>query len=162
MFAQAAALLFFVTKTLRDREPLQRFFELAIVSRDDPRESRRELRPHRDFAFAFVLEIEKLRDDLRSALLCIEFGRFEDGPVPFDKSIAPRHLAPSSEDVIPLRGLIRQKIAKSGKSLHLLGANAAARFYRHELKRRSNKCPPAGVEFLHGGEHSVQPTKGQI
>ena len=34
----------------------------------NPRERRRQLRSHRDFAVAFVGEIEKLRDDLGAAL----------------------------------------------------------------------------------------------
>ena len=80
MFAQPAALLFFVAKTLRDREPLQRLAEFAFMRRDDAREGRRQLRAQRDFALAFVGEIEELRDDLRAALFFVKLGRFENGP----------------------------------------------------------------------------------
>ena len=95
MFAQPAALLFFVTKTLRDGKPLQRLFEFALVRRDHARQRRRHFRPQRDFAFAFVGEIEKLRDDFRAAFLSVKIGRLEDRAVPFDKPIAPRRLRAS-------------------------------------------------------------------
>ena len=67
MLAQPAALLFLVTKTLRDGKPLERFLEFAVVRGDDARQRRRQLRSHRHFAFAFVGEIEKLADDFRPA-----------------------------------------------------------------------------------------------
>ena len=69
MFAQSAALLFFVTEELPDRKPLQRFLELAFMRGDDPRKRRRQFRAQRDFAFAFVDEIEKLADDFIPAFL---------------------------------------------------------------------------------------------
>src|SRR2546430_15089729 len=52
MFAQTAALLFFVAKKLADGKPLQRFPELALVGGDDPGERWRKLRSQRDLALA--------------------------------------------------------------------------------------------------------------
>ena len=118
MFAQPAALLFLVTKTLWDGKPLQRLFEFALVRRDDARQRWRQFRPQRDFAFAFVGKIEKLRDDFRAAFLSVKIGRLEDRAVPFDKPIAPRDFAPAVENVVSKRAIFGQKIAKAGKWLH--------------------------------------------
>ena len=93
MFAESAALLFLVAETLRDREPLERFFEFAIMRGHDPRQGRRELGPHRDFAFAFVGKIKKLPDDLRAAFFRVKLGRFQNRPFPFYKAVAACDLA---------------------------------------------------------------------
>ena len=60
MFAQPAALLFFVAKELADREPFERLSKFAFVRRDHARKRRREFGAQRDLAFAFVSEFEKL------------------------------------------------------------------------------------------------------
>src|SRR5207244_5347211 len=118
MFAQATALLFFVTKELADGKPLERFLERAFVGRDHARQCRRQLRPHRDFAIAFVSEIEKLIDNFGAAFFAIEIGRLEDGAVPFDKTVAARNFAPTGEDVVPRRAVVRRKISESWERLH--------------------------------------------
>jgi len=118
MLAEPAALLFLVTKTLRDREPFQRFLEFAVVRRHDAGQRRRQLGPHRHFAFAFVGEIEELPDDLGTAFFRVKLRRFQDRSVPFHKSITARDFAPLGEDVTSARTIVRQKIAKSGKRLH--------------------------------------------
>src|SRR5438132_13847123 len=118
MFAQPAALLFFVTKELADREPLERFLEGALMRSDDTGERRRQLGAHRDLAIAFVSKIEKLIDNLGAALFSIKIGRLEHGAVPFNKTVTPRHLAPARDDVIPRRTILRQKITKARKRLH--------------------------------------------
>ena len=118
MFAQPAALLFFVAETLGDGEPLERFAEPAFMRCDDPGECRRELGPHRDFAVASIGEIEKLRDDFGAALFLVKLGRLEDWAVPFDKAVAAADLAPARENGIPKGAVVRQEISKSGKWLH--------------------------------------------
>ncbi len=85
---------------------------------DHARECWRELGPHRDFAFPFVGEIEKLPNDLRSAFLRVKLRRFEDRSVPFDEPVTPRHFAPFREDVISPRAIGRQEITKTGERLH--------------------------------------------
>src|SRR5437868_177448 len=119
MFPEPAALLFLVTKAMRDREPLQRLLEFAIVGSDDPRQRWRQLRPQRHFAFAFINEIEKLTDDLRAAFFCVELGRFELRSFPLDEAVAAGYFPPFSEDVILPRPIVRQKIAKARKRLHV-------------------------------------------
>ena len=114
MFAQSAALLFFVTEKLTDGKPLERLFEFALVRCDHPRQAWRQLGPQGDFTLAFVSEIEKLSDDLIAAFLFVKLSWFEDGPFPFDKAVAAGHFAPFREDVIPRCAIARQKIAKSG------------------------------------------------
>src|SRR5205807_7763502 len=90
MLAQPAALLFLVTETLRDGKSLQRFLEFPFMRRDDTRESGREFGTQRHFTFAFIGEIEKLRDDHRAAFFGVELRRFEDRSVPFDEAISAR------------------------------------------------------------------------
>ena len=78
---------------------LSGFAKFALMRRDDPRQGRRQLRPQRDFAVAFVGEIEKLRDDFGAALFFVKLGRLEDRAVPFDKAVAAADFAPAREDV---------------------------------------------------------------
>src|SRR2546423_10309738 len=118
MLAKPAALLFLVAKTLRDREPFQRLLEFAIVRRHDARKRRRELRAHRDFAFAFIGEIEELPDDLGTALFRVKLRRSQDRSVPFHKTVTARDLAPFAEDVIPPRAISRQEITETRERLH--------------------------------------------
>src|ERR1700720_3597694 len=106
MFAQAAALLFFVTKELADGKPLEWFFECAFVRGDHTGQRRRQFWPHRHFAVTFVGEIEKLIDNFRAALFAVEIGRLKDGAVPFDKTVTARNLAPAREDVVPRRAVV--------------------------------------------------------
>jgi len=101
MFAQPAALLFFVTKELTDRKPLERFFECALVRGNDARQRWCQLWPHRHFAIAFVGEIEKLIDNFRATFLAVEIGRLEHWTVPFDETVAARDFTPARKDVIP-------------------------------------------------------------
>src|SRR5689334_6476178 len=81
-------------------------------------ECRRQLRPHGNFAFAFVGEIEKLVDNFGAALLSIKISRFEHGSVPFDKAVTARNLPPAPKDVIPRGAILGQKIPKTWKRLH--------------------------------------------
>lgn len=67
MFAQPPALLFFIAKELADRKPFERLFEFALMRRNYTRESWRQFRSERDFAFAFVDKIKKLADDFIAA-----------------------------------------------------------------------------------------------
>src|SRR5205085_9375429 len=60
VLAQPAALLFLVAKAVRDRKPLERLLEFAVVCGDDARQGRRQFGTERDFPFAFVGEIEEL------------------------------------------------------------------------------------------------------
>ena len=106
MFAQPAALLFFVTKELTDGKPLERLFECALVRGNNARQRWRQLWPHRHFAIAFVGEIEKLIDNFRAAFLAVEIGRLEQWAVPFDKTVTARNLAPEREDVVPRRAVV--------------------------------------------------------
>ena len=50
MFAQAAALLFFIAEKLADGEPFERFLEFTLMRRDHAGERRRKLRAQRNFA----------------------------------------------------------------------------------------------------------------
>ncbi len=118
MFAQTAALLFFVTKTLRDGEPLQRLAEFAFMRRDDTGQTGRELRAHRYFAVTFVGEIKKLPDDFGAALFLIELGRLENGRVPFHKTVAAANVAPARKDGVTKGAVVGQEIAEAGKWLH--------------------------------------------
>src|SRR5467141_1912307 len=117
MFAQTAALLFFIAKELPDGKPLERFLERAFVGSDHTRQRWRQLWPHRHFAIAFVGEIKKLIDNFRAAFFAIEIGRLEHGTVPFDKAVAPRDLTPIREDVIPCRAIGGQKVSKTWERL---------------------------------------------
>src|SRR2546423_8568996 len=119
MFAEPAALLFLVTKAMRDREPFQWFLEFAIVRGHDPRQRWRQLRPQRHFAFAFIGEIEKLTDDFRAAFFCVELGRFELRSFPLDEAVTAGAFPPFSKDVILARPIVRQKITKARKRLHV-------------------------------------------
>ena len=71
MFAQTAALLFFVAEELSDGEPFERFLEFAFVCGNDASECGRQLGAQRDFAFTFVREIEKLIDNFCAALFFV-------------------------------------------------------------------------------------------
>ena len=71
MFAQAAALLFFVAEKLPNGEPFEWFLEFALVRGNHAGEGGRKLRAQRDFAFAFVGEVEKLIDNFRAALFFV-------------------------------------------------------------------------------------------
>src|SRR6476661_3718446 len=74
MFAQPAALLLFVSEKLSDREPFEWFLEFAFVRRNHTSKRGREFRAQRDFAFAFVCEIEKLRNNFRPTFLAVQIG----------------------------------------------------------------------------------------
>src|SRR5437762_1288066 len=114
MFAQTAALLFFVAKKLADGKPLERFPELALVRGDDPGERWRELGAQRDLALAFVGEIEKLGHDFVATFLFVELGRLEHGAVPFHEAVSERDLAPFRKNVISRCAIAWQKVAKTG------------------------------------------------
>ena len=94
MFAQPAALLFLVAETLRDREPLQRLAKFALMRGDDARERRRQLGPQRDFALAFVGEIEKLRRRFPARFFSAKARSARARALPFDEAVAPADLAP--------------------------------------------------------------------
>src|SRR5437762_12768048 len=118
MFAQPAALLFFVTKELADGEPLERFLKCALVRGDDARQGWCQLWPHRHFAIAFVGEIEKLIDNFRAAFLAVEIGRLEHWAVPFDETVAARDLTPVRKAVIPGSAVVGQEMTITAKRLH--------------------------------------------
>ena len=114
MFAQAAALLFFVAKKSADGKPFEGLLEFALVRGNDASERGREFRTQRYLALAFVGKIEKLIDNLRAALFCIQFSGLEDGAIPFNEAIAPSHFAPARENVTARRAIVGQEIAKTG------------------------------------------------
>src|SRR5438093_2323545 len=93
MFAQPAALLFLVSEKLSDREPFEWFLEFAFMRRNHTSKRGREFRTQRDFALAFVCEIEKLLDNFRAAFLFVQLGRFQRRPFPFDEAVAAGNLA---------------------------------------------------------------------
>src|ERR1041385_4982364 len=118
MFAQSAALLFFISKKLANRKPFQRFPEFPLVCRSNAGKRGSELGAQRNFALAFVGKIEKLIDDFGPTLFAIEIGWFEDWSVPLDKTVAPGGLAPFGEDEVSPGAIVRKKIAKAGQWLH--------------------------------------------
>jgi hypothetical protein len=113
MFAQATALLLFVSEKLADREPFEWFLKFAFVGRNHTRQRGREFGTQRDFAFASVFEIEKLLDNFRAAFLFVELSRFKRRTFPFDESVAPGNLTPARENVIAPGAVLGQEIAKS-------------------------------------------------
>jgi hypothetical protein len=54
------------------------------MRRNHTSKRRREFRTQRDFAFAFVGEIEKLLDNFRAAFLLVQLGRLQRRALPFD------------------------------------------------------------------------------
>src|SRR4030095_6884563 len=88
MFAQPAALLLLVSEKLSDREPFEWLLEFAFVGRNHTSKRGREFRTQRDFAFAFVCEIEKLLDNFCAAFLLVQLGRLHRRPFPFDEAVA--------------------------------------------------------------------------
>jgi hypothetical protein len=118
MLAQPAALLLLVTKTLRDRKPLERFFEFAVMRGDDARQRRCKLGAHCHFAVAFIGKIKKLADNFGSAFFCVERGRLQHRTIPFHKAVAPRDFAPALEDVIAHSAIDWKEVAEAGKRLH--------------------------------------------
>src|SRR5947208_1457968 len=114
MFAQPATLLFLVSEKLSDREPLEWFLEFAFVRRNHTSKRGREFRPQRDFAFAFVCEIEKLLDNLGAAFLLVQLGRLQRRTFPLDEAVAAGDLTPARENVIAPGAVLGQEIAKTG------------------------------------------------
>src|SRR4030095_3486967 len=98
MFAQPAALLLFVSEKLSDREPFEWFLEFAFMRRNHTSQRGREFRTQRDFAFAFVCEIEKLLDNFRAAFLLVELGRLQRRTLPFDESVSAAELTPTTRE----------------------------------------------------------------
>ncbi len=107
MFAQPAALLFFVTKTLRNGEPLEWFAEFPFMSGHDPGQAWSQLRAQRHFALAFVGEIEELADDFGAAFFCVKLGRLQERGVPFDEAVAAANISPTGKDRISKRAIVR-------------------------------------------------------
>src|SRR5262249_42136859 len=114
MFAQPAALLLFVSEKLPDREPFKRFLEFAFMRCNHTSKRRREFRTQRNFAFAFVSEIEKLLNNFRAAFFLVQLGRLQRRTFPFDESVAPGDLTPSRKNVIAPGAVLGQEIAKTG------------------------------------------------
>ena len=115
MFAQPAALLLLVSEKLSDREPIQWFLEFAFMRRNHPSKRGREFGAQRDFAFAFVFEIEKLLDNFRAAFLLVQLGHLCEAGLPFDKAVAASDLAPARENVIASGAVLGRKSRKPGK-----------------------------------------------
>src|SRR4051812_42315509 len=114
MFTQPAALLLLVSEKLSDREPFEWFLEFAFVRRNHTSKRGREFRTQRDFAFAFVYEIEKLLDDFRATFLLVQLGGFQRRAFPFHEAVAPRNLTPACENVIAPGAVLGQEIAETG------------------------------------------------
>src|SRR5215510_2641563 len=114
MFAQPAALLLLVPEKLSDGKPFERFLEFAFMRRNHTSKRGRQLRTQRDFAFAFVCEIEKLLDNFRAALLLVQLCCLQGRAFPFDESIPTGDLTPACENVIAVGAVLRQEIAKTG------------------------------------------------
>src|SRR5436190_20020950 len=114
MFAPPAVLLLFVSEKLSDRKPLEWFLEFAFMRRNHTSKRRRQFRAQRDFAFAFVCEIEKLLDNFRAAFLLVQLDRFQRRAFPFDEAVAAGNLAPAGEDVIAPGAVVGQEIAETG------------------------------------------------
>ena len=72
---------------------------------------------------ALVHEVEKLADEFAAAFLFIERHRLEHRPVVFHEAVAPRHFAPSREDVVPLRAVGGIKVAEAGQGGHVTMTN---------------------------------------
>src|SRR5215813_13433767 len=120
MFAQTTALLFLVAKTLRYREPLQGFAKFPFVGGNNAGQTRSQLGSHRDFAFAFVGEIEELCDNFGTAFLPVEIGRLENGTVPFGEAVAAADFTPASEDGVSKGAILGKKVSETRKWLHQL------------------------------------------
>ena len=84
------------------------------MRRNYARKCGREFGTQRDFAVAFVCEIEKLLDDFRAAFLLVQLGRFQRRPFPFHEAVAAGNLTSTGEDIIPLRTVVRKEIAETG------------------------------------------------
>src|SRR5947208_12038903 len=97
MFAQPAALLLLVSEKLSDGEPFEWFLEFAFVHRNHTSKRGREFRTQRDFAFAFVCEIEKLLDNFGAAFLLVQLGGLQSRAFQLDEAVAAAHLAHARE-----------------------------------------------------------------
>src|SRR4051812_30280330 len=101
MLPQPAALMTFVSKKLRDGEPLQRFLISALVRGGHACQGRRHLRTQSNLAVAFVFEIVKLPDDFIAAFGREKFERLQRRSIVLTKSVSPSHGAPGVEYVLP-------------------------------------------------------------
>ena len=94
---------------------------------DEPRERGRHLGPQRHRALALVHKVVELADDLFAALEGEKLERFQRRTIVFAEAVAPRHLAPVSEEPRPRvrapdvvrRQRLRVKISEARKSLHV-------------------------------------------
>jgi hypothetical protein len=98
---------------LSDRKPFEWFLEFAFVRRNHASERGCEFRTQRDFAFAFVGEIEELLDNFRAAFLLVQLRRLERRTFPFDETVASGDLTPACENVIAPGADLGQEIAKT-------------------------------------------------
>jgi len=92
----------------------------AVMRGDNTRQSRRKLGAHRHFAVAFVDEIKKLCDNLRTAFFRVEIRRLQHGSVPFHEAVSSCDLPPALEDVIADGAVIWEEIAEAWERLHAL------------------------------------------
>src|SRR6516225_3285482 len=97
---------------------------------DYARERRRQLGPHRNFAVAFVGEVEKLIDNFDAAFFAVEVGRLQNRAVPLDETVPTGDLAPAREHVIPCGAVAGQEVSRTWKRRH------------HVKTRRSNRARP--------------------
>ena len=102
-----------VSEKLSDREPFEWFLKFAFVRRNHTSKRRREFRAQRDFAFAFVCEIEELLDDFRAAFFLVELGLLQGRTLPLDEAVTARDVAPAGENVITPSAVIGQKITET-------------------------------------------------
>src|SRR6185436_16178426 len=112
MFTQPAALLFFVSEELPDREPFQGLFEFSLMRGDNAGQCRCQLWSQGDFSLALIHEIKKLSHDFVTALFFVEFGWFENRAIPFNESVASTDFAPLFKNVISCRTNARQEISE--------------------------------------------------
>src|SRR5262249_60347573 len=116
--AQPAALLLLVSEKLSDREPFEWFLEFAFMRRNHTSKRGREFRTKRDFAFAFVCEIEKLLDNFRAAFFLVQLGRLQRRTFPFDESVVAGDPPPPGGKVNLVGTGPRQGNAKTGERMH--------------------------------------------
>src|SRR5216110_2728854 len=100
MFAEAALLLAFVTKKLRDGKPFDGLFIIALGLGNHAGEGGSHLRAERNSAFAFIYEIIELADDFIAAFGRIEFQCFERRAIVFGEAVTAGGFAPVGENEI--------------------------------------------------------------
>ena len=115
--ASPALLRFFVTETLADFEPLERFRKIPLVLGDEPGQRGGDLGPQRHIAPALVLEAEKLGGNLATGFFQIESGVLENGRLVFHIPAAAGDGTPGFEQIIANRAFTGNEVAESWECL---------------------------------------------